>query len=325
MGNVHFTRDPRYPNAVVVLVTKDYAWEEQVVALIRERLGYEVRVADDPFAAISIVQFELVLKPVILITEYAINPDYNGIQLIEHLKERKIVPIAPYLVHDYFDDEIFGKAVAAGAEKCFAKQTPGKPEYNLGEFFQQGILAAKEVLRLHHAESLDNLTSDPVNGVYVYNQTGGVAYFEHTWREAKRTQLMPSIISFDLVGFRHANEECHEDGDRLIKEVTGMIVKHTKPTDYLIRGHGKGDELALVLPGTSSGLAEVALRRLRAELGKIAFSLSSGKPFAVGFRYGIVSANRSDLDLPAVAVFSKMSKAANLLEREQKALEKSAV
>jgi diguanylate cyclase (GGDEF)-like protein len=323
MEAVPFARIPRYPHTVVVLVTKDQKWEERVTLVVRE-LGYEIRVVDDSFAAISIVQFELALKPVILITEFEVHEDYNGVELIKHLKGRKVVPIALYMVHDKFDDKIFGLALEAGAEKCFTKYFPGSLDYNLGDFFRQGILGAKEILRLHHAESLDKLTSNPANGIYVYNQTGGEAHFEHTWREAKRTGLLPSMVSFDLVGFGGANEECHEDGDRLIGEVTSVIVTNTKSTDYLIRGHGKGDELALVLPETSPRHASIAVRRLNGKLAETTFNLSSGKPFTVAFRYGIVSADKSDLDLPARVVFAKMSKAANLLERQQKAGEKSA-
>jgi hypothetical protein len=42
------------------------------------------------------------------------------------------------MVHDKFDDKIFGLALEAGAEKCFTKYFPGKLDYNLGDFFQQG-------------------------------------------------------------------------------------------------------------------------------------------------------------------------------------------
>lgn len=315
-------KESRYPYAVVVLVLRDEQYEEKLVSFLHE-LGYEVRVADEAIRAINLVQFEFELTPVILITEYDIDPElrvYDGISLIKHLKGRKIFPIAPYYVMDSYDDVLFGEALAAGAEMCFTKYMPDdSKKYNLGEFFKQAILGARDILRLYQAKNLDRLTSKPGEGVFVYNKQGGEEYFEHIWREAERTKMMPSAVAIDFVGFRGANEEGHDDGDRLIGEVVEVIVRKFKSTDLIIRGHEKGDEVDIIMPTTSARFAEKAVKRVLAEVEGRTFYLSSGKPFTTRFRYGISTADRRDIGLPAKDVLKKICKEANGSERKEKA------
>lgn len=312
------SRGPHYPYTVVVLVTTHPEFRERAEAIIRD-LRFELRVVDDAYKAIKAVQLDLELNPVILITDYSIDQElkaYNGVTLIEHFKGRKIFPIASYLVSDHYDDNLFAQAKKAGAEVCFSRSAilGGSEDY-----FKQTILGAKELLRLQHAESLDKLTSDLENDTYVYNKEGALARFEHTWRKAReankvrKTGLLPSCIAMDLVNFSRANEESHDDGDRLIKEVASRLCHGIKATDYLWRKGG--DEFFIWLHETKEWNAKRIPKRLNENLSAINFHLSSGKPLPVSFRYGVVIANLSDLDLSAEELFSKMWKEANAIER----------
>lgn len=326
MGLVPFqSRGPHYPNTVVVLVALHEAFRAAVTLLIKG-MGYEIRVVDSPISAIRTVQYDLELNPVILITEHNIDTElrvYNGISLIQHLKGRKIFPIVAYFVHDRYDDVIFGQAKEAGADICFSRESlAGGPEHNLGDYFKKSILAAKELLRLQHAESLDGLTSDLEQDVYVYNQTGAIARFEHTWREARdankvrNTGIFPFIISIDLVKFSRANEETHEDGNRLVKRVTWQLCHGIKQGDYIARLGG--DEFAIVLHKTKAWHARRVPKRLNETLSKTEFRLSSGKLIPIRFRYGVATASINDLDLSAEALFFKLWKEANSIERKKR-------
>lgn len=315
------SRGPHYPNTVVVLVTLHKGFREKAEKLIRD-LQFEVRVEEDAYAAIKAVQLDLELNPVILVTDYNIDPElraYNGVTLIQHFKGRKIFPIAPYFVNDHYDDFLFAQAKEAGAEVCFSRAAIlGACE----DYFRKSILGAKELLRLQHAESLDKLTSDLNNDTYVYNKEGALARFEHTWRKAResnkvrKTGLLPSCIAVDLIKFSRANEETHDDGDRLIKEVASRLCHGIKPTDYLWRKGG--DEFFIWLHETKEWNAKRIPKRLNEKLSSIHFTLSSGKPLPVSFRYGVVIANIGDLDLSAEELFTRMWKEANSIERTKR-------
>ncbi len=312
------SRGPHYPNTVVVLVGPDKVWREKAADIVKN-LGYEVQFADVVYDAIRIVQNELELHPVILITEHNIDSElraYDGITLIKHLGTRKIFPIASYFVHDCYDDVIFGRAKEAGAEVCFSKTVP------LGDYFCKTILRAKELLRLQHAESLDRRTSSPENGIYVYNETGARARFEHTWREARSTGRYPACVAIDLKGFGGANKETHTDGHRLIKEVASEIDSLKRPQDYLVRDGGDEFYLWLTdLPDTRENVAAGTASRMNKKLGSMVFNLRSGKPFKVVFRYGIATAGKGDEDLSAENVYDRMTTEANMHERLKKSQE----
>lgn len=288
-----------------------------------EALGYDVLATGNPFEAIGWAQMEYGLCPIILVTEYDLKGGnslllYDGLMLIKHLNDRKMFPLVPIFVHDKHDDDLFAEAMRLGAFQCFSKHMHGGVRFNLGEQFKQAFSSAELLLRLKMKAILDPRASDMDNDVLVYNEIGAKERWEHTWREAKaeKNGKLPSCINFDLAGFGRANEECHEDGNRLIREIADVVCSHIRPTDYLYRDCG--DKFLLFLPKTTHEEAKKISSRLRMLLEGITFKLSSQKPVTFSLRDGIITCEPEDLGLSAEKVYARITDEADKLERKKK-------
>lgn len=324
--SVHLkVRGKRYPKTVVVLASAS-KYRVEAKAFI-EAIGYEVKATDNVFDAMRLAQMEYGLCPVILVTEHILKgvvnlPLYTGVDLIRHLKGRKMFPLVSIFVHYKDDDDLFAKAREAGAFQCFSKRMRGSFPYNLGKEFRQVFSSSEDQLRLKMQSILDSRASDMDNDVLVYNEIGAKERWEHTWRHAKENKKvqLPSCINFDLAGFRQANEECHEDGNRLIREIAHVVCLHIRPTDYLFRDCG--DKFLLFLPETSHKDAQDTSDRLKRELEAMTFELSSGKPVSFSFRDAVVSCLPEDLGLSGEKVYARITNEADRLERSKKKLAK---
>lgn len=322
METVHFKpRGKRYPETVVVLASASKYRAEAKVFI--ENLGYQVLATEDVFEAIAWAQMEYGLHPIILVTEYNLKGGdklslYDGLQLIKHLSGRKMFPLVSIFVHDKHDDAMFAEAMKFGAFQCFSKRVHGGVRYNLGEQFKQAFASAELLLKLKMKAILDPRASDMDNDVLVYNEDGAKQRWEHTWREARAEKggKLPSCINFDLVGFGRANEECHEDGNRLIREIAELVCSHIRPTDYVYRDCG--DKFLLFLPRTNHDEAKKISARLKLILEGIEFKLSSQKPVTFSFRDAVITCEREELGMNAEYVYARITDEADKMERKKK-------
>jgi diguanylate cyclase (GGDEF)-like protein len=93
-----------------------------------------------------------------------------------------------------------------------------------------------------------------------------------------------SLVLLDLDGFKEVNDELgHTAGDEILREVSQLMVKHSR-TDNILARYG-GDEFAILLVDTAESGAACYAERMRQTLGDC--PLSHGRPITASF--GIAS------------------------------------
>ena len=96
---------------------------------------------------------------------------------------------------------------------------------------------------------------------------------------SSRTKKPFALIMLDLDHFKQYNDTYgHAAGDRLLVEVAGIAIKHSRETDLVVRFGG--EEFLIVLPETGSSTATAIAERLRKEVMETGFYPEEGKPAA---------------------------------------------
>ncbi len=86
-------------------------------------------------------------------------------------------------------------------------------------------------------------------------------------RITRQTQSM-SLLLFDIDHFKSINDlHGHQTGDRVLRDVAGVLAESVRSTDYAFRFGG--DEFAVILVGTSHDGACAFADRLRAEVNRL--------------------------------------------------------
>jgi diguanylate cyclase (GGDEF)-like protein len=89
-----------------------------------------------------------------------------------------------------------------------------------------------------------------------------------------------SLVLLDLDGFKEVNDELgHTAGDEALREVSQLVVKHSR-TDNILARYG-GDEFAILLVDTAESGASCYAERMRQTLA--ACPLSHGRPITASF------------------------------------------
>ena len=120
-----------------------------------------------------------------------------------------------------------------------------------------------EAMEEKHKDLEDEARRDPLTGLFHRK------YFEHLLEEEFENANLnrwPLTVAFiDLDNFKEVNDEHgHLIGDQVLREIASYFSSHIRQTDILAR-YG-GDEFILMLPGSTSEVAENMLTRLLKEL-----------------------------------------------------------
>ncbi|MEN6350002.1 MAG: PAS domain S-box protein [Syntrophomonas sp.] len=89
------------------------------------------------------------------------------------------------------------------------------------------------------------------------------AYFEEELKRVDTGRQLPiSIIMGDVNGLKLINDALgHQEGDRLLKEVAGILKKSCRQEDIVARWGG--DEFIILLPGSDHNIAAKIMKRIR--------------------------------------------------------------
>ncbi|MBN2653761.1 MAG: GGDEF domain-containing protein [Nitrospirae bacterium] len=123
------------------------------------------------------------------------------------------------------------------------------------------------IQRLQNAAATDPLT-DCLNRRALYK------YLDHDISVAKRYGGSLSLIMFDIDYFKQINDTYgHQAGDRVLKDISGLVRSVIRKSDYLSR-YG-GEEFVLVLPNTGHHIAITLAERLRKKIHSRPVSVGS--------------------------------------------------
>lgn len=108
-----------------------------------------------------------------------------------------------------------------------------------------------------------------------------------------RRDLALSVVAIDLDHFKAINDHHgHDAGDRVLQRFSDMVRAQLRD-DALFARLG-GEEFAVVLPGIHADAAGRIAERIRAQMQKLEFNPSSGRPFRVTISLGVVARQSPD-------------------------------
>lgn len=116
------------------------------------------------------------------------------------------------------------------------------------------------------------------------------AHLTQELKRYKRYQTPCSIVLLDQNKFKSINDRWgHITGDQVLAKTAHIIENNLRINDQLFR-YG-GDEWLVLMPATTAGIAEAAMRRISQHMEAHAFQSPSGEIFYAGFSYGIAESN----------------------------------
>ncbi len=131
---------------------------------------------------------------------------------------------------------------------------------------------------LHYMEMMiDNLTG-------FYQRRYFLERLSHEFAVSNRYGLDLSLIMLDIDNFRLINEHGHQEGDRVLRELSEIVRALLRKND--IPGRYGGEELLLILPKTDGHIALKLARDLREQ---IAEEFAVGRPYQVTVSVGVSS------------------------------------
>jgi len=133
---------------------------------------------------------------------------------------------------------------------------------------------------LENAVAVDPLTN-------CYNRRALDNFIENDIAYARRHKTNLAVILFDLDNFKDINDRYgHHTGDRVLKEIAGLITSQVRKSDYLVR-YG-GEEFVLVLPDSTLYDAVILAYKLRKTVAGHLLDLPEGR-LRVTASFGVAS------------------------------------
>lgn len=170
-----------------------------------------------------------------------------------------------------------------GAISLYSNSMPNYEDEHMRLIETVSRIAADAVARsLQHAQAETYASTDPMTGLP--NARSLQIHFDKESKRANRAGANFQVLMLDLDGFKAVNDtHGHKAGDRMLKELAGIIRAELRDYDFLARY--AGDEFVAMVPDTDShGVLELC-RRIEASVN--AFALPVGEGFTkVGVSVG---------------------------------------
>jgi len=147
------------------------------------------------------------------------------------------------------------------------------------------LLASQIAIGLNNARLYEMAITDGLTGLYVHR------HFQNKLQEElcrhKRNGKNLSLVMIDIDHFKKFNDTYgHQTGDYVLKEIALLLKKTVRSTDSCFR-YG-GEEMAIILPETSSDSAYILGEKIRETVEYYTFSFN-GNSFKVTISLGIAT------------------------------------
>lgn len=107
----------------------------------------------------------------------------------------------------------------------------------------------------------------------IYNRNKLYEYLDNGLEIFRRYERPSSVIFFDIDDFKKVNDQYgHNEGDRILIDVTGLVEETIRKTDQL--GRWGGEEFLIILPESDLYMAAVLAEKLRAAIEQKDFGLA---------------------------------------------------
>ncbi len=160
-----------------------------------------------------------------------------------------------------------------GAISLYSRELQSYQEEHLRLLETVSRIAADAIGKsLEHAVTENYALTDPMTGLP--NARSLQMHFDREVKRASRNQSSFQLLVLDLDGFKAVNDTYgHKAGDKMLKEIGGVIKTQLREYDFLAR-YG-GDEFVAIVPDTDSNDVLELARRI--EDAVVNFTLSMGE------------------------------------------------
>jgi len=199
--------------------------------------------------------------------------DFTGVELDKERKYRSMASLP------LFKDDLL-----LGALSLYST--------TLGEYSDNQIRLLETVTRLasdalanatHHAQAESNALTDPLTGLP--NARGLHLRFDEEVSRSRRSNRPFQVIMLDLDDFKLVNDTFgHKIGDRMLREVAGLIQSQLRDYDFLARY--AGDEFVALLPDLTSEQVEELCERVERVVSTFSLSVRAQTRAKVGISIG---------------------------------------
>lgn len=253
-------------------------------ALTLEQAGMEIKIVTDPMnvmRALSEFQPELILIDVFM-------PSCSGIELAQVIRQQE----------SYMGIPIVFLSSESDKEKQLAAMCRGGDAF-LSKPIHGDYLASSVSIRAERYRDLKSLMDrDSLTGLL--NHTKTKEKLEVEVARADRHEGALSVAMLDLDHFKTINDAYgHLTGDRVIKNLAGLLQQRLRKTDLI--GRYSGGEFLIALPGCDAQACLEILDEIRKSFKKINYQTEQGE-FSATFSAGISSyPKHGNTDLQAIA------------------------
>lgn len=250
-----------------VLIVDDDPIQRRILRAQLTQLGYEVRDAANGEQAWRLLEHE----PFPLVITDWMMPELDGSMLASRIRasqQSSYTYIILLTARDQRSDVIAG--LDSGADDYLIK--PVDPH----ELRARVAIAARIVnleTQLRAARDTDSLTQ-------LQNRGATAAALAREIARSERQQLPLGVLLLDLDHFKWVNDEHgHRAGDLTLQTVARVVMASVRRYDTV--GRWGGEELLVLLPGTSDAAIVVVAERIRAAIEATPIELPDGRRISV--------------------------------------------
>jgi diguanylate cyclase (GGDEF)-like protein len=246
------------------------------------------------------MRMALEFDPQLIITDWGV-PTVGGLALCKALRKSKAAQqIYILMLAPKYDEELLANALEAGANEYILKPImPRVLEARINVALrvirlQQEVVRDRDQIRhqladlavlnrmLEQAALTDPLTSLP-------NRRYALDRLEQEWSASIRNNHALACMHLDLDHFKRVNDTYgHDAGDKVLREISGVLRKALRTTDVLCRIGG--EEFLVICRETSSEQALICAERLRQRVEEHRIELSANE-VAITVSVGIAERN----------------------------------